>query len=173
MAAVSPDLVDRFHQVLDTWGPALRRLSRGYESDPPRAEELRQEVMLQLWRALESFRGDASLRTFVFRVAHNTAIKHVSKQAKQGPLATMDVEDLSHPAPSREEDLDRHRARQRLLAQVRRLQPLQRELVLLHLEGLPNTEIAEVMGISPSNVSTRMSRLRVALTRALGGRDDA
>ena len=144
-------------------------MCRGYEADPHRCEDLRQEVLLQLWRALGSFRGDASLRTFVFRVAHNTAIKHVTKAVRAGPTVGLEERDVPVAPPAHEADLDRHRARQRLLARVQALPVLDRELVLLHLEGLANTEIAQVMGVSASNVGTRLHRLKGTLARAVGG----
>ena len=108
----------------------------------------------------------------MFRVAHNTAIKHVSKDAKRTPASDVDIETLP-TASDTEAAFDRARARARLLGAIQVLEPQNRELALLHLEGLPNTEIADVMGISPSNVSTRLTRLRAQLSHAVGGRHDA
>ena len=168
MVVPSASAETRVLEVVSTFGPALHRLCRGYEANLDAREELRQEILLQLWRALDGFRGEASLRTFVFRVAHNTAIKHVAKDAKRSPASDVDV-DAFGAEPATDAHLDRHRARQRLLMAIRDLETSNRELALLHLEGLSNVDIGEVMGISASNVGTRLTRLRARLARAVGG----
>ncbi len=60
-----------FESVVDTYGPALRRLASAWERDAAAREDLLQEILLALWRALPRFRGECSEKTFVFRVAHN------------------------------------------------------------------------------------------------------
>ena len=159
----------RFAEMIASFGPGLRRLCHTYEVKPERQQELHQEIWLALWRALPTFRGDASLRTFVFRVAHNVAIKHVrtGKRDRSEPGLPATV-----PSPGTEpaEVIDRARQRARLLAAVRSLSDYDRQLAMLHLEGLTNPEIADVTGLSASNVGTRLSRVRVRLRAHPGGR---
>jgi len=145
-----------------SYGPAVRRLVRTYEAHPRRREELLQEIWLALWQALNRFREDASLRTYVFRVAHNVAIKHVRRDRRDREDAEL-PETLASDAPAIGEALDRDRQRRRLVAAIRRLPDPDRQLAMLHLEGLTNSEVAEVVGLSVSNVGTRLHRIRKRL----------
>ena len=127
MTTDSNHSIAAFNEVITNFGPALQRLCRGYEINVNARAELRQEILLQLWRALDTYRGDASLRTFVFRVAHNTAIKHISKNARRTPSDDIDVDTLGVTSDT-EAQFDRERARARLLAEIQRLAPESREL---------------------------------------------
>jgi RNA polymerase sigma factor (sigma-70 family) len=81
----------------------------------------------------------------------------------------MEALEVLDPAPTAEQHVEAAGERARLAAALRRLSPVQREVVLLTLEGLPQREIAEVLGISEPNVAVRLSRARAELTRRLGG----
>ena len=70
-----------FARLLDAEGAALRRLAAAYEADAGRREDLVQETCVAIWTALPRFRGASSLRTFVFKIAHNQALKHVARDA--------------------------------------------------------------------------------------------
>lgn len=155
-----------FQAAVAQHGPAIQRLARTYEAHPSRREELLQDIWLALWQALGRFRQEASLRTFVFRVAHNVAIKHVRRDAKGREDVEL-PETLRADDPEPAERLDREQRRQHLLHAVRALPDPDRQLAMLHLEGLSNAEVAEVSGLSPSNVGTRLHRIRGRLRQAL------
>ncbi len=154
-----------FQRILSEFSPALRRLCHGYERNVAQREELEQEVLLNLWRALPSFRGDASLRTWMYRVAHNTAIKH-SHRAMRQPKDTVGEKRLSQQ-PSAEmgpdEAVAKANARTQLLAHINALKPIERQLMLLYLEDVPQQEIAEITGLTQANVSTRIHRIKGVL----------
>ena len=163
-AGNDPDDEARFVAVAEQFGPALVRLSAGYERDPAQREELVQEIWLQLWRALASFRGDASLRTFVFRVAHNTAVRHVHRAVNR-PSKSADVptETLKTSDDDPESTYAKRHALAALHTRIAALPPPDREIVILHLEGISQREIAEITALSPSNVSSRLHRVRQRL----------
>ena len=69
-----------YEQAAAEYGAALARLARGYEADPDKRRDLLQEIHIALWRSFEGFAGLCSLRTWVYRVAHNTATSHVIRQ---------------------------------------------------------------------------------------------
>ena len=74
---------DEFYQrVADEYGAALARMAYAYEADPDLRRDLSQEIHLALWRSLGKFSGRCSIRTWVYRVAHNVATSHVVKQSK-------------------------------------------------------------------------------------------
>jgi len=71
-----------YEQAADTYGPALDRLAQAYELDPEVRRDLLQEIHLQLWRSFAHFDQRCSLRTWVYRVAHNVATGHVIRQRR-------------------------------------------------------------------------------------------
>jgi RNA polymerase sigma-70 factor, ECF subfamily len=137
---VSTELEARFQDVVRDFGPAI-------------------------WRALPSFEGRCSLRTFVLRVGHNTACAHVAKNKRIAveQLVSLEQVDDSPPAsPEMRLDVER------LATLVRSLAPLDRQIILLHLEGLEPSEIAEVTGLTKTNVTTKVHRIRALLAKRFG-----
>lgn len=158
-------MTDSFRALLEAHGPALQRLAGGYELDPERRAELYQEILLALWRALPTHRGDASLRTFAFRVAHNVAITHVHRATRT--VRGTDAVDGVPVEPELDRALDQDRITRRLRAAIAALPPVDRQLALLLLEEVPQAEIAEITGLSVTNVSTRVYRLKKKLAQLL------
>lgn len=157
---------DRFERVVREHGAALKRLVAAWERNQPAQEDLLQEILVALWRALPGFRGEASERTFVFRVAMNRALNHRYRR----PPSAEPLETASHVADAAttpEAAAAAAQERTTLLAAVQALPPSLREVVTLSLEGLSGGEIADVLGIRENNVHARLSRARKALQEAL------
>ncbi len=151
-----------FQQLVARHRGALARLCRHYEAQPELRRDLEQEILLALWRAFATFRGECSERTFLYRVAHNVAATHVLQARRQArPLQ----EDEPSPAPSPEQVAETRDALARLEQRLRRLDLSSRQLVLMALEGCTTAEMAEITGLSPTNVTTKLSRARQALTK--------
>lgn len=167
---------DLYEEAVRTHGPALDRLSRAYEADPEGRRDLLQEIHLGLWRSLESFDAHCSLRTWIYRVAHNIACSHVDadRRAKARQLVSIDEVDLADNRVDIASVANRRIALERLLALIRELKPLDRQLILLFLEGVDADEIAEVTGLSPGNVATKIHRIKNVLIRRFqaGGEHD-
>lgn len=144
------------------FSPALWRLSRGYEHDAEKRRDLHQDMLVAIWRALPSFEGRSSRRTFVLRVAHNTACTHVAKNKRIAVEQLVALEQVDTTSPETALDVER------LAALVRSLAPLDRQLILLHLEGLEPGEIAEVTGLSKTNVTTKVHRIKTLLAKRFG-----
>jgi RNA polymerase sigma-70 factor (ECF subfamily) len=153
-----PEREAKFEQLLDTYAPALRRLCSAYRRDRDAQEDLFQEIAIALWTALPRFRGDASERTWLYRIAHNVALTDSArwqrKRSREVPF------EEGPPLLSQEDG-----RREELLDAVRRLEPIERELALLYLEGLTTREIGDVLGISEGNAAVRLTRLRQRLTK--------
>ncbi len=158
---------DFYEEAVRTHGTALDRLARAYEADPEMRRDLLQEIHLALWRSFESFDSRCSLRTWVYRVAHNVAASHIvaNRRAKARQLIDIESIDVADGGPDTASQADRRIALERLMALIRELKPLDRQVVLLYLEGLDAAGIAEVTGISSGNVATKIHRLKNALTR--------
>ena len=153
---------DRFRDVVRDHSPALWRLSRGYEHDAEKRRDLHQDMLVEIWRALPSFAGRSSLKTFVLRVAHNTACAHVAKSKRIGVEELVTLEQVESSSPETRLDVER------LAELVRSLAPLDRQLILLHLEGLEPLEIAEVTGLTKTNVTTKVHRIKALLAKRFG-----
>ena len=153
-----------YEQAVAEHGAVIRRLARGYEADPERRRDLLQDIHLELWRSLESFDGRCGLRTWVYRVAHNVSASHITRQRRVASrlvdLEALDVE----PAPIDEEThADYRHSAQKLLGLIHRLRPTDREIVLLYLEGETSAQIADVTGLSASNIGTKIHRTKKLL----------
>lgn len=145
---------------------ALRRLAGSFTRSASDRDDLVQEIAMALWRALPSFRGDCSERTFVFRIAHNRCITHLSKRRVTVSLEENEI-DVEDPNATAEVALAEEQERERLLAAIRELPAIHREVIVLALEGMEYQEIADVVGISESNVGVRLNRSRERLKKLL------
>ena len=152
--------------VARDYGAALARLASAYERDPDERKDLLQDILFALWRALQGFRGDCSVRTFVYRVAHNRALTHRRRSKGRGePLEGAD--DIADPELGPAERAVSDERQEQLLAAVRRLPPPYRQVVLLRLEDLSNAEMAAVLGVNDNVVAIRLTRARKRLAELL------
>lgn len=163
-----------YEQAALEFGPALGRLAANYQADPDKRSDLLQEIHIALWRSLEGFAGRCSLRTWVYRVAHNVAASHIMRDRRLGKATLENLEDIEEPAdgPSAELLVDRQQTLARLHRLIEQLPPLDRQVILLYLEGLDGASIGEIAGISPGNAATKISRIKNILARRFheGGR---
>ena len=121
---------------------------------------------MAIWRALPRFRGECSERTFLFRIAHNRAIAHLARR-RLPTVEAVDELEIEDAGPDQEEALSSEQQGQRLLGAIRRLPVGYAQVVTLTLEGLGYAEIADVLGISETNVGARLTRARQMLRTLL------
>ena len=142
----------------------LYRICRAYlPRDPAAAQDLYQDILVQLWTNLPRFRGEAQVSTWVYRVAVNTAL--LFKRREQRRPTGPDPETLAHvlAAESGEADRTRHGLLDQLHQCIARLPDPDRLLVSLLLEDASYQQIADVLGLSLSNVGVRLNRLKKKL----------
>jgi RNA polymerase sigma-70 factor, ECF subfamily len=162
-----------YRETADSYGAAVERLARAYEADADRRRDLVQEIHIALWRSFTSFDGRCSLRTWVYRVAHNAAISYVMRQRRNNaPLVTLEDLESLPDGRANEDAADRTQALERLLALIQQLKPVDRQVILSYLEGLDAATIGEITGLSAGNVATKVHRIKHILTRQFhqGGR---
>jgi RNA polymerase sigma factor (sigma-70 family) len=169
---VSQELERQYQSICNEYGGSLFRLASSYESVPDVREDLLQEIRLALWKALPAFRGECSLRTFVFRVAHNRGLTHVWRRRIQAQFSEdlPDFVEVGDPRPDPEASAIRNADHASLMKAIRRLPIAYRQVITMALEELPQSEIAAVLGISENNVAVRLNRGRKLLRQELGGR---
>jgi len=161
-----PSQQDELYQTaVRDLGRALDRLAAGYEADPEKRHDLRQDIHFQLWRSFEVFDGRCSLKTWTFRVAHNTAVSYVNRELRNNAsLVSLEQIERTTPAGNREPDIDRQRVLQQLFAYIRQLKPLDRQIMICHLEDMDVATIAEITGLSPANVRMKVHRIKNILS---------
>jgi RNA polymerase sigma-70 factor (ECF subfamily) len=156
------------------FGPSMVRLTAAYEADPTHQEDLLQDIHMALWRSFATFANQCSLRTWVYRVAHNTAASHVRRKLRGRLLPSINLDDLNdipHEFDA-ERHVDESEVLTRVHALIQQLKPIDRDVLLLYLEGMEGAEIAEIVGISRSNVAQKVCRAKNLLQRSFTFGDD-
>lgn len=128
-----------------------------YETDKEAHNDLFQEIVLQLWKSFPTFRGEAKITTWMYRIALNTAISGLRKLGRK--IKTEELEEFhfnisDHAEDHFEEDF------QKLQWAIRQLTEIERAMIMMALDEVPYDEIAENIGITQNNVRVRMNRIR-------------
>ncbi len=138
----------------------LYKVTRVYADTKEDQKDLYQEIVYQLWKSFDSFRGNSKISTWMYRIALNTAIAYLNKSKKKVPQVRLEFE-LSHPID--EKDGTTEERLKILYAMIKQLNVIEKGLILLLLEGKSYDEIATITGFSGSNVGTRLSRIKKKL----------
>jgi RNA polymerase sigma-70 factor, ECF subfamily len=157
---------DYWRQTAGEYGAALERLAWAYEADPERRRDLLQEIHLALWQSFENFDARCSLRTWIYRVAHNVAISRVARRRRNAPVfLTLEEIEAQRDPQNVEAMAGRQEAMARLLGLVQRLELIDRQLILAYLEDLDAESMSQITGLSVANVWTRIHRIKNILIR--------
>ena len=130
-----------------------------FSKDADEVNDLFQETLINLWQGFNSFKGESSIRTWIWRVSLNTCI---SSERKKSKLHTVP---LSMDINLYEDTDEDSRQIQMLYNRINRLKPFDRAIVLLWLDNLSYDEIAAIVGISVKNVSVRLVRIKDELKK--------
>jgi RNA polymerase sigma-70 factor, ECF subfamily len=169
-------LLDEGHKTLfTTWlgehGSSVVKVARAYTLNNEDCQDLAQEILLQVWRSLPQFEGRASAATWFYRVALNTAMnwrrKDIPRRLRQQPLVEMQA--LAPEGSQSSEQAQQRDTVEQLYKAIHQLQKGDAALVLLYLDDLTYREIAEVLGISESNVGVKLNRAKKALGELMKG----
>ena len=165
-ATVKAGQNELYQDAARCYGPALARLARAYEADPEKRRDLLQEIHLNIWCSLGHFDARCSLRTWVYRVAHNIASSHVIRELRTyARLVSLEELDALPPEKEDEAVAGRPLAWERIGKLIQQLKPVERQVILLYLEGLDAASIGEITGLSPANVGMKIHRIKSTLSR--------
>ena len=160
-----------FMKWLDEHGSSVMKVARAYTLTSDECQDLAQEILLQAWRSLPKFEGRASPATWFYRVALNTAMgwkrKDTPRRARQQPL--IDVQVVAGAGASSAEHAQQRETVEQLYRAIHQLPKADAALVLLYLDELSYREMAEVLGISESNVGVKLNRAKKALSELMSG----
>ncbi|GAB5558722.1 MAG: sigma-70 family RNA polymerase sigma factor [Synoicihabitans sp.] len=159
-----------FVSWLQEHGGILQQLSRVYAPQPSDAEELHREMMVQLWRSVPRFAGQAKASTWIYRVCLNTGLTWQRTSRRRESRVTPASDTVEATASGETSPADREERgdlMNSLMEAVRSLPKAQRSLVVLALDDLSYREIADVTGLTENHVGVALSRARKALTQKM------
>jgi RNA polymerase sigma-70 factor (ECF subfamily) len=156
------------HARFDRWMAdhpgILHRVANAFAEGADRSDLL-QELMLAVWKAVPAFTGASQPSTFIYRVAHNAALtwkRGITTYRRQVDRFELLAELPVAPGPDRDREMLAF-----LYAEIRQLPPVDRSLLLLHLDEVGYAEIAGILGLTESNVGARLTRIRQRLVTTL------
>ncbi len=152
----------RFAELLREHGPGLGRIAASY-ARPADQDDLRQEISIAIWNALDGFRGDCAERTYLFRIAHNRGLSHVARRRIVGE----ELPSVPDQAPGPEACAAGREEVEQLFAALRALPVAQCQVLTLVLEGMALAEVGACLGITAETAAVRLSRARAALRERL------
>lgn len=153
-----------FEQTIKENTGVLHKLCRVYTFNADEYEELFQEMLIQVWLSIENFRGEAKISTWIYQICINTALGFRSKLVRsKKQFEPLDGKIFIQPVSEFTEDP----RLPRLYAAIRELKPIDRAIVSLYLDDKSYDETARIIGISKTNVATRLMRLKKSLMERL------
>ncbi|MFO7616991.1 MAG: sigma-70 family RNA polymerase sigma factor [Bacteroidales bacterium] len=158
------DKESRFLEMMEGCKGMILRICSLYTRNREEFRDLYQDILLQAWRAFDSFRGESRRSTWLYRIAVNTAILNFRKAARSRIELSQEtgLYNLSDPGtPDRTDDFAR------LHDAIRQLQEVDRAIILMYLEELPHEEIAGVIGMTVNNLNVRILRVKSKLRKIL------
>ena len=160
----------KFQHIIDQHHGILYKIGRAYSHNKTDFEDLYQEMLIQLWQSFPRFQQQSKLSTYIYRVVLNTALTHQRKQKRQLKAVPLEeqafrIKDHSGGLPiaayEKEKEIDL------LYECINELKKEDRAIILLHLEGRSYEEMAEITGLSSSNIGVRLLRLKKKLHKLL------
>jgi RNA polymerase sigma-70 factor (ECF subfamily) len=149
-----------FSSLIDDNQGLIIKVSRLYTNTLEDEEDLFQEIVLQLWRSYDTFKGQSKISTWMYRVALNTAIT-IFRKKKKSP-ETDELQDF-HQKKILEDDDEKQQQISALYRNIKLLPKVERAIVTMYLDDLPYRDIAENLGISEVNARVKMNRLKKVL----------
>ena len=151
---------EEFTRIIKDNEGVIFKITTIYTDRSEDQQDLYQEIVYQLWKAYDTFRGDSKISTWMYRVALNTAITRLKKEKRNGNRVGIDQVVLKQTENYNTEFEEKLKI---LYAHIKMLNDLEKGLILLLLEGKKYEEIALITGLTPSNVGTRISRIKQKL----------
>lgn len=151
---------EAFSKIISDNQGLIIKVSRLYTNSLEDEEDLFQEIVLQLWRSYDTFKGQSKISTWMYRVALNTAITLFRKKTKSPK--TDELQDF-HAKGYMEDDSEEQQQIALLYKVIKLLPKMDRAIVMMYLDDQPYREIAETLGISEVNARVKMNRMKKTL----------
>lgn len=152
-----------FINILNEHKGILYKITRSYCNDLDDRKDLEQEIVIQIWKSLKNYKKEYKLSTWIYRIGLNVAISHLRKDSTRKNKLEPFGESMFEIAAEEGQQLIVSEQTEMLYEIINQLSPLNKALIMLYLEEKPHKEIAEIMGITESNVGTKLSRIKTIL----------
>lgn len=153
-------------EVIEKYKNQIGRICKVYAANPDTRKDLFQEVILNIWRSIPGFKGDAALGTWIYRISLNVCLRQSLKLNRN--KNTISMEDMSFQIAEKEPaDVDTKERSEMLYKCIERLNEVDKSIVLLFLEDLPYKEIAYITGLTENHIAVKMGRVKKQLFNCL------
>ena len=152
-----------FVDILNNHRGLIYKVCHLYCDDAEDRRDLFQEIVLQVWKSIGSFRNESAFSTWMYRIALNTAITHLKREkrfSRKVSMSDIDIPDLS-------DDSEKEDQLNQLFKAIEHLDKVDKSIILLYLEEKSYEEISEITGLSRSNVGVRLNRIKTKLSNTL------
>lgn len=146
-----------FIRIIDANQGIIKSLCNAYYLSRDDQKDSFQDIVLQLWKSFETFRGESEISTWIYRVSLNTILAKVKKEKRKITTESIGASELSISMAMADGDLEL------LNIVIQSLKGLDKAIVILYLEGYKNKEIAQILNVTATNVSTRLNRVKAEL----------
>jgi RNA polymerase sigma-70 factor, ECF subfamily len=147
-----------FEDWLRQYKALIFKIVRAYAPDVMARDDLFQEIIIQVWHSIPSFKGASAVTTWLYRISLNTAIKWVSRERK---FKTEMIEDFQHVLEENKIQIDERLVW--LYEEIQKMDEVDRSLTLLMLDDFSYKEMASLLGITESNVGVKINRIKKQL----------
>ena len=151
---------EEFIKVIKENAGLIYKVTKVYTNSREDEQDLYQEIVYQLWKSFGSFRSESKISTWMYRISLNTAIVHLNKEKKKGSYIQIDELLLNKPDLN---DTLKEEQVEILYSQIKKLDTIEKGIILLYLDGKSYDEIAGITGFSATNVGTRLGRIKQKL----------
>jgi len=146
-----------FIRIIDSNQGIIKSLCRAYYTSSDDQKDAFQDIVLQLWKSMNTFRGESEISTWIYRVSLNTLLTNVRKDKRKITTESIGASELSISTAMADGDLEL------LNIVIQSLKDLDKAIVILYLEVYKNKEISRIVNLTSTNVSTRLNRVRAEL----------
>lgn len=156
-------LSEKFHQIIEQHKGILFKVAKTYCRDDDDRQDLLQEMMIQVWRSLHKYSDTYAITTWLYRISLNIAISFYRKNANRQYLNMPLIEEFT----SFPDDVNNEKSEQLNLLEkfITELNDLDKALLLLYLDDKSHAEISEIIGLSVTNVGTKLGRIKEKLKK--------
>ena len=151
---------EEFVEIIQKNAGLIYKIAKVYTNSKEDQQDLYQDIVYQLCKSFDSFRNDSKISTWMYRIALNTAIAHLNKEKRKGEYISIN-EALLNKADTN--DTLKEEQFEVLYAHIKKLDTVEKGVILLYLEGKTYDEIASITGFTATNVGTRLGRIKQKL----------
>lgn len=156
---------EKFNKIVSENSERIQRICKYYNSNIADQQDMYQEILTNIWKSLDNFQGNSAISTWIYRIAVNISISYTTKSVKESRLyINTETENLSEIIDDNQEELlKKEQEIENLENAINRLSIIDKAMISLMLEGLSMKEIANVIGITESNVKVKIHRIKKQL----------